>query len=296
MRLRHFVVLSYIAERGRVPQQDLADVFCMDANNLVLLLNELEIADFAFSSFAIAVENAGMSDLRIIADEARDGTPGYYTAQYLVFKDGPVKTIDDLKGKVFASVGRGAAIDIPVRALLRKHGLEDPRDYTTVEGPFPNLGAMLLDRKVDLIPTVPPFAYEPKLMASSRTLFTVKDALGGETELIIWAARDGFLQKNRAAMVDLMEDAVRAVHFFRDPKNHDAAVQIAAKVAKQPPERVGYVFTNADDYQDPNMMPDLASFQRAIDIQHDTGFLKEKLDASKYADLAILKEAVARIK
>ncbi|HXQ51324.1 MAG TPA: ABC transporter substrate-binding protein [Stellaceae bacterium] len=257
---------------------------------------ELEIADFAFSSFAIAVENAGMSDLRIIADEARDGTPGYYTAQYLVFKDGPVKTIDDLKGKVFASVGRGAAIDIPVRALLRKHGLEDPRDYTTVEGPFPNLGAMLLDRKVDLIPTVPPFAYEPKLMASSRTLFTVKDALGGETELIIWAARDGFLQKNRAAMVDLMEDAVRAVHFFRDPKNHDAAVQIAAKVAKQPPERVGYVFTNADDYQDPNMMPDLASFQRAIDIQHDTGFLKEKLDASKYADLAILKEAVARIK
>jgi len=46
MRLRHFVVLSYIAERGRVPQQDLADVFCMDANNLVLLLNELEIADF----------------------------------------------------------------------------------------------------------------------------------------------------------------------------------------------------------------------------------------------------------
>jgi DNA-binding MarR family transcriptional regulator len=46
MRLRHFVVLSYIAERDRVAQHDLADVFCMDANNLVLLLNELEIADF----------------------------------------------------------------------------------------------------------------------------------------------------------------------------------------------------------------------------------------------------------
>lgn len=42
MTLRHFVVLSYLAERGRVPQQDLAEVLCMDANNLVLLLNELE--------------------------------------------------------------------------------------------------------------------------------------------------------------------------------------------------------------------------------------------------------------
>jgi DNA-binding MarR family transcriptional regulator len=46
MRLRSFVMLSYVAERGPVPQQDLADVFCMDANNLVLLLNELELADF----------------------------------------------------------------------------------------------------------------------------------------------------------------------------------------------------------------------------------------------------------
>ena len=45
MRLRSFVMLSYVAERGAVPQQDLADVFCMDANNLVLLLNELELAD-----------------------------------------------------------------------------------------------------------------------------------------------------------------------------------------------------------------------------------------------------------
>jgi DNA-binding MarR family transcriptional regulator len=42
MSLRHFVVLSYLAERGRVPQQELAEVFCMDASNLVLLLNELE--------------------------------------------------------------------------------------------------------------------------------------------------------------------------------------------------------------------------------------------------------------
>ena len=42
MSLRHFVVLSYLAEHDRVPQQELAEVFHMDANNLVLLLNELE--------------------------------------------------------------------------------------------------------------------------------------------------------------------------------------------------------------------------------------------------------------
>lgn len=41
MRMRQFVALSYLAERD-APQQDLLDALCMDANNLVLLLNELE--------------------------------------------------------------------------------------------------------------------------------------------------------------------------------------------------------------------------------------------------------------
>ena len=47
MRWRHFLVLSYLAERDGVPQQDLGDVIGIDPNNLVLLLNELEASDFA---------------------------------------------------------------------------------------------------------------------------------------------------------------------------------------------------------------------------------------------------------
>jgi DNA-binding MarR family transcriptional regulator len=47
MRWRHFLVLSYLAERDGVPQQDLGDVIGIDPNNLVLLLNELEVSDFA---------------------------------------------------------------------------------------------------------------------------------------------------------------------------------------------------------------------------------------------------------
>jgi DNA-binding MarR family transcriptional regulator len=42
MALRHLVALSYMRDHDACPQQDLADAFCMDANNVVLLLNELE--------------------------------------------------------------------------------------------------------------------------------------------------------------------------------------------------------------------------------------------------------------
>src|SRR5271166_6682796 len=46
MHLRHLVALSYMRDHADCPQQDLADAFCMDANNVVLLLNELEQLGF----------------------------------------------------------------------------------------------------------------------------------------------------------------------------------------------------------------------------------------------------------
>jgi DNA-binding MarR family transcriptional regulator len=42
MPLRHYVTLSYIAEQEGMAQQNLCEILMMDANNLVLLLNELE--------------------------------------------------------------------------------------------------------------------------------------------------------------------------------------------------------------------------------------------------------------
>jgi DNA-binding MarR family transcriptional regulator len=46
MQLRHVVALSYVLDHDACPQQDLANAFCMDANNVVLLLNELEQLDY----------------------------------------------------------------------------------------------------------------------------------------------------------------------------------------------------------------------------------------------------------
>ena len=44
MHLRLLMALSYVRDHDGAPQQELADALCMDANNVVLLLNELESA------------------------------------------------------------------------------------------------------------------------------------------------------------------------------------------------------------------------------------------------------------
>jgi NitT/TauT family transport system substrate-binding protein len=262
--------------------------------------NELEIADLAFASLAIAVENAGMDDLRVIADEFQDGVDGYYSDEFFVLKDGPVQRIQDLKGKVVATNVAGSAVDIIMRAALRKNGLDDRKDVTTIETAFPNMKPTLLSKKADAIPGVIPFAFDPELRAASRVLFTQKEIVG-RTQMILWAARSGFLQKNRAAMTDFMEDVIRAARWYLDPKNHAEAVEIAARVSKRPAAAFDkWLFLkagqNGDYYRDPNMLPDLKALQANIDLQHQLGLVKATIDVRKHSDLSVVQQAAKRVK
>jgi NitT/TauT family transport system substrate-binding protein len=256
---------------------------------------ELEIANLAFSTLPIAIQNAGLDDLRVIADELQDGVDGYYSQEYMVLADSPIKNIEDLKGKVVATVAAGAAVDVAMRTMLRKHGLEDKRDYTLVEAPLPTMRAMLADKKVDLIPVVLPFAVDPELRRIARTLFYNRDVVG-VTQLLMWTARQSTLDKNRAAMVDFMEDTLRITRWFLDRANHQDVMAIASRITKQPPERFDWPFTKRDYYHAPNMLPNLDALQSNVAMMKDLGFVKASMDVKKYSDLSIIKEAATRLK
>ncbi len=256
---------------------------------------ELEIANLAYSTLPLAIQNANLDDLRVIADEFQDGVAGYHSNEFYVLKDGPIKKVEDLKGKVVATNSMGSAVDIGSRAMLKKHGLEDKRDYTTVEAPFPTMKAMLKEKKADLIPAVPPFNFDPELKQISRALFTSKDAIG-VSQFIIWAARKSFIDKNRAAMVDFLEDMLIIERWFMDPKNHDEVAKIASKVTKAPPERFGWLFTKQDYYRNPDMLPNLDALQSNINTTKDLGFIKAPLDVKKYTDLSLVQDAAKRLK
>ncbi len=256
---------------------------------------ELEIADLAFSTLPIAVQNAGLDDLRVIADELQDGVDGYYSQEYMVLADGPIKKPEDLKGKVVATVAAGAAVDVAMRTMLRRHRLEDKRDYAMVEAPLATMRAMLADKKADLVPLVLPFALDPQLRQIARPLFLNRDVVG-VTQLLVWTARQSFLDKNRAAMVDFAEDALRITHWFLDPANHSEMMVIAGRVAKQPSDRFDWAFTRRDYYHAPDMVPDLDALQRNVAMMKDLGFVATSLDVKKHADLSIIEAAGRRLK
>jgi sulfonate transport system substrate-binding protein len=259
-----------------------------------LAAGDLDIAQLAFSSFGAAVENAHMDDIRLIADELEDGAPGYSTTRFTVLKDSPFRSIGDLKGKVVATNGIGSGLDIALRYILKQHRLEEKRDYTDVEINFPNMKAALAEHKVDLISAVLPFMYDPELVRIGRTLFE-QGAEIGPAELLMWAARAPYIEKNHAALVDLMEDLLRMQRWYFDPANHAEVITIVAKLTKQPPEALDWVFTKRDFYRNPNGRPDLVAVANNLKMEKDIGYLKTDIDVPKHADLSLVDAAVQRL-
>jgi ABC-type nitrate/sulfonate/bicarbonate transport system substrate-binding protein len=261
-----------------------------------LASNQVDIIDMSYSAIDSAIENAHLDDLRIIADEVQDGIHGHENGSgFLVLKDGPIKSFDDLKGKAVAVLTIGSATDMQARIMLRRHGLEDKRDYSIIEAQFPNMKSLLTEGKAAMVAIAPPFAFDPELRAVSRMFFTETDAMG-PTQLLALAARKPFLDKNHAVLVDFMEDVIRTVRWFTDPKNHDAAIALAAAMTKQPAAQLGRLFTKEDNFRDPNAEPNLSSLQHSLDLQHEMGIEKTAIDVSRYADLSIVHEAAARLK
>ena len=258
--------------------------------------NQIDLVPFAFSSFALAVENAKLADLRILADVFRDGVEGYYSTEYMVLNDSGITKVEDLKGKVVTSNAAGSAVDIALREMLKRHGLEDKKDFSLIESAFPNMKAELLDHKVDLITGVAPFSQDAQLRAGAHALFLQKDAIG-ISQMIIWTARADFIAQNRAAIVDFFEDNLRELRWYWNPANHDEAIKAVTDYTKTPAALwASWLFTKGDLYHDPNGMPDLDSLQNNIAAAHGLGFVPAELDPHKYADLSLVQEAAQRIK
>ena len=121
-------------------------------------------------------------------------------------------------------------------ALQKKPGLAFAAEAEVEDGKPEVEVQMLSEGKVELIVLPLPFTANPAVRAATRTIGTTGDAVG-INQLGMWVVRQPFLDKNRAALADFMEDALRQQRWYLDPANHAEAVKIAAEVTKTPPDR-----------------------------------------------------------
>lgn len=257
---------------------------------------DVDIGALSPPAFGNAIVTAGLKELRIVADTFQDGVDGHYSTQFMVGKDGPIRTVEDLKGKVVAVNAFGGSADIAMRAMLLKHHLAFGKDYTAIEVPFPNMDAVLAANKVALVATVPPFSYDILNHGIGRSLFTSKDAIG-PSQAVFLAMRADVIAKHRAAFVDFFEDYVRALHWYLDPANRQQAIAIISRFTKAPATFFSsWVFSDRDFYHDPNGLPNLHILQNNIETDAKLGFLKATFNVAKFSDVSLIEDAAKRLK
>jgi NitT/TauT family transport system substrate-binding protein len=258
-----------------------------------LAANEVDLAGLSAQAIALAVTEAKL-DIRDIGQQLSGGVPGFGDASFWVRK-GEITKIEDLKGKVIGINARGSTPDANIRVMMSRHNMQDGKDYQVAEIRFPAQIGALESKRIDLASLIAPFTLIAEKKPNLAMLFTAGQALG-PTETLGWVGKAEFVAKNRAALVDMLEDNMRLRRWLYDPKTRDQGVALLAKITKRPAEDFAeWAYTAKDNYRDPHAMVNVARLQKNIDDLKGLGLLPASIDAAKVVDMSLAQEAAARL-
>lgn len=215
------------------------------------------------------------------------GFDGHYDDATVVRADSGINKVADLKGRTFGVNAIGGTIDIGVRIMARKHGLNPDRDLTIVEGRPPFLPGMVRENKVQAASLFQPFFEDAMSKGDLKVLFNTSDIYGGPTDYVFMAFDDKFLRANARAVRDYVEDYLRAVNWALD--NRDEAVRIYADQWKLPvPVVNSYLLSKKDYLVRRDGRVSAQAIQPIVDALASNGFIPARLDIAKHLDLQYL--------
>lgn len=255
----------------------------------LLAAGQADMATLAFSTFATTILKGAVPDgLTIVSDNYQDGVPGYANNTYFVRDDAPIRQVADLRGKKVGINAFGSAVDLIMRVTLKKHGLDPRKDVQVVEVGFPNIAAAIRERRIDTGPLILPFMATEVARGGLRPLFTGADAFGPHA-VIFQVVTNSFLKAHPQAVRGYLDDYVRGLQWFYDPRHRAQAIQITADFTKSPREVLdSYFMTPRDYYRDPSACVSPRLIQVPIDAMHREGFIDRPLDVARYVDLSYL--------
>jgi NitT/TauT family transport system substrate-binding protein len=260
-----------------------------------LAANQIQFSTSSPQSLVNGVAQANI-DLVAFGQELTTDLPGWASSGTFWVRAGAIAKIEDLKGKVVGINSHGSSIDGVMRTMLNRHGLDAKTDYQIVEVPLPAQLAALKSKRIDLAFFLLPFNYRAEKDPELKLLFTMGEVVG-PAETVFFTAKREFLEKNRAVVVDFLEDVLRFRRWLYDPETRMEGIAIMSKITKIPVEEYeDWAFTHRDNYRDPNAVLDVARLQRNVDDLKASGVVPESIDVKAHADLSYAEEAAARLK
>lgn len=247
----------------------------------------------AFEADAIDIESSSANGVifaaaegvkgKIVASISRESKKGYSTSFYALATS-PIKTVRDLKGKTVAVNGFETSGHLWLKTALEKAGLGE-HDVTIVPIPFPAMAEALRSGKIDAGEFPQPFDALLHKDTKVTKIFSAKDAIPTDEELIVLVAKDEYLKAHAAAIKAFLADLGAATKFYLEKTKQARQILLDAKMVRVPPD----VFLAMDDYyRNPSMRAEVGTLEQMQESQFNAGFQKKKADIKQLVDLSYL--------
>ena len=226
-------------------------------------------------------------DLKVVASICREAAgQQWFSTTYMVKSDGPIKSVQDLKGGTVGVVGYKTATDLWARAGLLNAGLVPDKDTKVFSLGFPAMGEAVRSGKIQAGTFVEPFYSAEVAKGGLRKLFTAREAVGYDHELLdVWFG-EKFLKAHPDVVRAFLSDYVAVTQYYL----------ANTEQAKRDLHKAGFVRTpveiyvkNSDWKRDPNGQVNVDSLKKLSAFMKDKlGWLEKPVDVDQMVDLSYL--------
>jgi ABC-type nitrate/sulfonate/bicarbonate transport system substrate-binding protein len=220
----------------------------------------------------------------IIASLSKESLHRGFNTSFIALASSPIDKVEDLKGKTIAVNGFSTTGELWLKAALERHGLAE-RDVTVVPVSFPAMAESLRSGRIDVGEFPQPFYAMAKKEMPVKTIFTSKEGLPFNEELVVIVAHDAFLKAHAEAIRAFLSDLQDVTKFYLEHGKEARQILIDKKFVRVPAE----IYLDMEDYdRDPRLRVDVGALTQMQDLQVSAGFQKKKADIGSLVDMSYL--------
>lgn len=242
-----------------------------------LISNKIQAA-FIVAPLAIALASQGVP-IKVVYLGHR------YGSAMVVRKNGPIKSISDLRGRTIAIPSRFSDERLILIRAMQVSGVK-PDSIKMVEMAPADVPGALQAGAIDGFVMGEPFPSQAEMAGFGRVLFQAKDYWPDYMSCILVVRQD--LIDNRPEVVQTLVDGIARSGLWLDkskPHREDAADFVGRFYYHQKPALLRWALTHPLDRVTYNTLgPRQADFDMVRDMMIQTGVLKKKIPFSAYTD------------
>ena len=242
-----------------------------------LISNRVQAA-FIVAPLAIALRSQGVP-IKVVYLGHR------YGSSLVVQKNGPIKSVADLRGRTIAIPSRFSDERLVLFRAMKTWGLH-PGEVKMVEMAPPDVSGALAAHAIDGFIMAEPFPSQAELGGFGRVLFRAKDYWPDYMSCILVVRQD--LIDGRPEVVQTLVDGIARSGLWLDagkPHREDAADFVGRFYFNQKPSLLRWALTHPmDRVMYTPLAPRKADFDMVRDLMIETGVLKKKIEFSDYTD------------